>query len=153
MAFLGFHIINNKTTSVPRQNTLAAATIPYKTVTAQVLPFNTVIEEAKEIGKDTVRLVIHDTVYVNNTKYVRIPGPNHMTDTIYVLADELPEINVMSVKNRSPGDREEEPTDEDTVELTPVIILTVDGKTVYSSENEIHSGSNLRDSTSVLEGF
>lgn len=130
--------------------TLHAATIPFKEYSGQ-LPLDILLDQAKKIKQDTI--VIHDTVIVTNTKYVRIPVPGHTTDTIYVPLSDLPELEcVASVKNRSPGDREEYTPDEEVRPSPSIVILTVDGQIVYSSENDIHSGSSLQDSTSVSDG-
>ena len=130
-------------------NTLQAATIPYSEYSGQ-LPLDLVLDQAKRIKQDTI--FIHDTVTVTNTKYVRIPVPGHATDTIYVPLSDLPEVEcVASVKKETLGVREEQTPGE--MRAGPhIVILSVDGKVVYTSENDNHSGRIMRDSTSVSDG-
>ena len=125
-AYAGFYITSGKYTisEVPfKQNTLAAATIPYQDVNRQ-LPIDLLLDEAKRMGKDTVKIEVHDTVKVDNIKYVRVRAPKHATDTFYINTTELPEVVVGPVKNKSPGD---------SAVNEPVIVLTVDGKVVYQT--------------------
>lgn len=153
LAFTGYNITKHYEPSVTRpQNTLAAATIPYSFVPTQTFQTEDFrkTETREEIKTDTVYKEIHDTVTVTNTKYKRVLAPAR-TDTIYI-SPTLPEIEVASIKNRSPGGREEQPQDE-IDETNRSIILTVDGKTVYSSGNDNHSGGNQNDSTSVSDGL
>lgn len=126
MAFLGYTIVDNVDTSVPfftKGNTLAAATVPQLDVTTQRAPKITVEEGVKEIFV-TDSVLVHDTVTVTNTKYVRVPVTKHTTDTVYIADASLQNVTVDSVKNKSPGDCESQPVD---------VILTIDGKMVYSS--------------------
>lgn len=151
MAFLGYNIIN--TVSVPdvSQNTVSAATVSHVNVSAQDLPLDLFLDQAKKrLDNDTVYL--HDTITVENTKYVKVPVTKHTTDTIYYRADTLPNVDVLSVKNRSPGDREEQSLD-DAVDTKSTVELTIDGKMVYSSKNDNHSGGIQNDSTSVPDGL
>lgn len=130
MAFIGYSITkygdSNPSDVLLTQNTLRAATIPSWNYNGQ-LPLDLQLDLAKRIKPDTI--VIHDTVTVNNTKYVRVPVPRHTTDTIYVPMDSLPEIEVLSVKNRSPGDECETESDE-----AQSVVLIIAGKEVYSSK-------------------
>lgn len=149
MAYAGYFIIHNGgSTLSDSQNSLHAATIPLKEYSGQ-LPLDVVLDQAKKIKQDTI--VIHDTVTVTNTKYVRIPMPGRATDTIYVPLSDLPDLEcVASVKNKSSGDREEYTLDEDSMS-NRTVILTIDGKIVYSSKTDIHSGGNPKDSMSVSD--
>jgi hypothetical protein len=128
MAILGYTIVDNVDTSVPffsKGNTLAAATVPQLDVTTQRTPKITVEEGVREVFIiDSV--LVHDTVTVTNTKYVRVPVTKHTTDTVYIVDASLQDIAVDSVKNKSPGDCEEQSVD---------VILTIDGKMVYSSKS------------------
>lgn len=141
MAFIGYSITkygdSNPSDVLLTQNTLRAATIPSWNYNGQ-LPLDLQLDLAKRIKPDTI--VIHDTVTVNNTKYVRVPVPRHTTDTIYVPMDSLPEIEVLSVKNRSPGDRKESTLDE-TLSSKQSVVLIIDGTEVYSSKTEINSNT------------
>lgn len=133
LAALGYFITHGDSTlNVMTQNTLAAATIPYTNFNGP-MPLDLKLDLAKEIENDNV---VHDTVKVINTKYVRVPVTKRTTDTIYVA--NIPEVDVASVKNKGPGDRKEGTPDE-TVSPKPTVILTIDGKMVYSSENVIQS--------------
>lgn len=128
MALLGYTIIDNVDTSVPffsKGNTLAAATVPQLGVTTQRTPKITVEEGVREVFV-TDSVLVHDTVTVTNTKYVRVPVTKHTTDTVYIVDASLQDITVDSVKNKSPGDCEEQSVD---------VILTIDGKMVYSSKS------------------
>lgn len=134
MTVMGYMITDNAATSTPAQNTLHAATIPSWNYNGP-MPLDLQLDAAKRIKPDTV--FIHDTVTVNNTKYVRVPVPKHTTDTIFVPLADLPEIECVAVKNKDPGDREEKSLDESVAKTG--IVLIVDGNTVYSSKNENHS--------------
>lgn len=133
LAFLGYCLTNSDGTLDVNKNTLYAATIPQTNFNGP-LPVDLKLDFAKEIKNDDVK---YDTVTVTNTKYVRVPVTKRTTDTIYVA--NIPEIDVASVKNKGPGDRKEETPDE-AVSPKPTVILTIDGKMVYSSENVIQSG-------------
>jgi len=125
MATLGYTVIDNVDTSVPffnKGNTLAAATVPQLNISTPKSPRITVEEGVKEIFV-TDSVIVHDTVTVTNTKYVRVPDTKHTTDTVYIVDTSLQNVTVDSVKNKSPGD---EPVD---------VILKIDGKTVYSSNS------------------
>lgn len=142
MAFIGYSITkygdNNPNDVLLTQNTMRAATIPSWNYNGQ-LPLDLQLDLAKRIKPDTI--VIHDTVTVNNIKYVRVPVPRHTTDTIYVQMDSLPEIEVLSVKNKSPGDRKESTLDE-TISSKQSVVLIIDGTKVYSSKTEINSNTS-----------
>ena len=129
MAFMGYSIINNSATSddLYSQNSLHAATIPSWNYDGP-LPLDLALSKAKELTKDTI--VIHDTVEVKNTKYIRVPAPKSTTDTIYVPLDMLREIEVVPVKNKSPGEGE------DSLDETHGVVLIIDGHKVYSSKPE-----------------
>ena len=125
MATLGYTVIDNVDTSVPffnKGNTLVAATVPQLNISTPKSPRITVEEGVKEIFV-TDSVIVHDTVTVTNTKYVRVPDTKHTTDTVYIVDTSLQNVTVDSVKNKSPGD---EPVD---------VILKIDGKTVYSSNS------------------
>ena len=123
MALLGYYIIDNVSTSDVsfKQNTLAAATVPKLNVTTPRITIDPVTIET--VITDTI--VVHDTVAVTNTKYVKVPVTKHTTDTVYVPTENLQNITTESVKNKSPGDCISQPVD---------VELTIDGKMVYSSK-------------------
>ena len=125
MTVMGYTIMDNAATSTPAQNTLHAATIPSWNYNGP-MPLDLQLDAAKRIKPDTV--FIHDTVTVNNTKYVRVPVPKHTTDTIYVPLTDLPEVEITAVKNKSPDEQGQS------------IVLLIDGNEVYSSKPEINSG-------------
>lgn len=131
-----------------KENSLHAATIPNWNYSGQ-MPLDLLLDQAKRLGTDTVYVEVHDTVIVNNTKYVRVPMPEHTTDTLYIPMTDLPEIEVVPVKNKKSEDREEYTSGETRDGPKPIVVLTIDGKMVYSSENDIHSGSNQNGATSV----
>jgi hypothetical protein len=93
------------------------------------LPLDLQLDAAKRLKPDTIE--IHDTVYVNNTKYIRVPVPQSTTDTIYVPMADLPEIEILPVKNRSPGN-----DSIDEGRTTHSVVLIIDGNKVYSSKTE-----------------
>ena len=136
MAFMGYSIINNSATSdnLYSQNSLHAATIPSWNYDGP-LPLDLALSKAKELTKDTI--VIHDTIMVNNIKYIRVPAPKSTTDTIYVPLDMLQEIEVVPVKNKSPGE------EADSTGEAHSVVLIIDGNKVYSSKTE--SGSIVSD--------
>ena len=129
MAYMGYTIINNSTISddLYSQKSLHAATIPSWNYDGP-LPLDLALSKAKDLTKDTI--VIHDTITVNNTKYIRVPAPKSTTDTIYVPLDMLQEIEVVPVKNKSPGEVE------DSLDETHGVVLIIDGRKVYSSKPE-----------------
>lgn len=129
LAYIGYLITDYTSThsvDLSTQNTLHAATIPSWNYNGQ-LPLDLQLDAAKRIKPDTI--VIHDTVTVNNVKYIRVPVPQCTTDTIYVPMASLPEIEVLPVKNRSPGDECETESDE-----AQSVVLIIAGKEVYSSK-------------------
>jgi len=133
MAYLGYKINNMSEVYTP-QNTLQAATIQPMDFSRPTLSLKELIAEAKELKIDTVR--IHDTITVSETKtkYIRIPAPKNKRDTIYVPISDLPGVECVGMnKIRSPGE-EEQPADE-TTKPSSVVILSIDGKVVYSSES------------------
>lgn len=88
--------------------------------------------------RQTDTVMIHDTVQVTNTVYKRVPKLKCITDTL-VLPMLMPGPPVPLPVSYLSGDREE---------YTPVLMqspkqsiirLTVDGKVVYETENDIHS--------------
>lgn len=149
LATIGYLVTSNSTLSVTPQNTLQAATIPVRNFDGQ-LPIDLQLDQAKRMKSDTVYVEKHDTVTVTNTKRVRVPVPERVTDTLYISMTDLPEIEVESVKNTSLGVREEQTQDVDTA-TKAAIVLTVDGKTVYSSENDNHSGRPRGEPMSVSD--
>jgi hypothetical protein len=92
------------------------------------LPLDLELSKAKELKRDTI--VIHDTIRVNNIKYIRVPVPKSTTDTIYVPLEMLPEIDIVPVKNKSSGEGE------DSLNETHGVVLIIDGHKVYSSKPE-----------------
>lgn len=128
MAFTGYNIIQygDLDISASQQNTIQAATIPSWDYNGP-LPLDLQLNAAKRLKPDTI--TIHDTVYVNNTKYIRVPVPQSTTDTIYVPLADLPEIEVLPVKNRSPGNDSIDERDE-----SHSVVLIIDGNQVYSSK-------------------
>jgi len=143
IALLGYHMTRDYSTE-GSYNTLHAATVSNWNYNGQ-LPLDVQLDLAKSIKPDTV--VIHDTVTVNNIKYVRVPVPRHTTDTIFVPIKDLDEVNCVAVKNRNPGDREEYSLDS----IRRGIVLIVDGTTVYTSKNENHSGGDSEEPMSADE--
>jgi hypothetical protein len=127
LAFVGYNVTKLKST-ISEQNTLTAATIPSWNYNGQ-LPLDLQLDAAKRLKPDTIE--IHDTVYVNNTKYIRVPVPQSTTDTIYVPMADLPEIEILPVKNRSPGN-----DSIDEGRTTHSVVLIIDGNKVYSSKTE-----------------
>lgn len=134
--------------SPPQGNTLYAATIPYEDYSGQA-PLDLLLDQAKRLGTDTVFVEIRDTVTVKNVKYVKVPMPEHTTDTLYIPMTDLPEIEVKPVKQQDSEDREEYTSDETRDGPKPIVVLTIDGKVVYASENDIHSDSIQNGAVSV----
>lgn len=129
LAYIGYLITDyssKHSVDLSTQNALHAATIPSWNYNGQ-LPLDLQLDAAKKIKPDTI--VIHDTVTVNNTKYIRVPVPQCTTDTIYVPLANLPEIEVLPVKNRSPGSETDNEPDE-----AQSVVLIIAGKEVYSSK-------------------
>lgn len=112
------------------------------------LPLDLQLDLEKRHKADTV--FMRDTVYkdtgsvVSTTKYVKVPQRKHTTDTLIEVMPIPGPIHSVLVNNSSAGDREE---------YTPVVLpspkrrsvsLTVDGRVVYSTENDIHSTEDLQ---------
>jgi len=150
MASIGYFMTyGSGTASEISQNSLFAATVPHTDYNGQ-MSLKDLLKEAEINKTDTI--VLHDTVEVKNTKYVKVPAPGHATDTIYVPLAELPEVEVVPVKQPSQEDREEYTSDETRDGPKPLVVLTIDGKVVYASENDIHSGrSSTVNSTSAFD--
>jgi len=91
--------------------------------------------------KDTV--IVKDTVYRDKPKYVYVQKRKRTTDTVYVPMPMPGKLESMSVKNIS-GGREEKPLVESQRTKRSDIKLTVDGKLVYSTENDNHSAEEGR---------
>lgn len=91
--------------------------------------------------KDTV--VVKDTVYRDKPKYVYVQKRKRTTDTVYVPMPMPGKLESMSVKNIS-GGREEKPLVGSQRTKRSDIKLTVDGKLVYSTENDNHSAEEGR---------
>ena len=127
VAFLGYKLVDVRVQSndVP-QNALYAATVPSWNYNGP-MPLDLQLDAAKSLKPDTI--TIHDTVYVNNTKYIRVPVPQSTTDTIYVPLADLPEIEILPVKNRSPGNDSIDERGE-----SHSVVLIIDGNQVYSSK-------------------
>lgn len=141
MALAGYFLTDIKQSVMTQQNSLYAATIPSWNY-AGLMPVDLQLDQAKRIKNDTVYVEIHDTVTVDNIKYVRVPVPEHTTDTIYVPITDLPEAVVMPVKNKSPGDSIE--VDEEQ-KVKQGIILIIDGTTVYSSKPDTINSDGLQE--------
>jgi len=126
LALVGFNLtkLTSDTVSIHNQNALHAATTSNWGLDG-LKPLPVQLKEANL--KDTVLVTIHDTVFVNKTKYVRVPVPNHTTDTLYVPVS-------------SPSPPQTEPVNENLdaqadLPQERVILLTVDGKVVYDSSD------------------
>ena len=148
MATCGYFITHGGDTHEYNQNSLYAANIPERNYNGQK-PIDILLDMAKKMKTDTVYINVYDTITVNNTKYIRVPVPERTTDTLYISTTDLPEIEVAPVKKPIPEDREEGTSGETRDGPNPVIILTIDGKMVYSSGNDILTGSNPQDTTTV----
>lgn len=130
MCFIGYNMVTNAPQSTidvtMPHGTLSAATLPkgaFSGLESLQIPEDILRDQAKKLVsiKDTV--VIHDTIAVNNTKYIRVPAPDSTTDTIYVPLHMPNEVEGVSVKNRSPGQAKKS-----------VVVLSVDGQVVYDSD-------------------
>lgn len=121
LSFMGYLITTHNTVSV-QQNAIHAANTSNWGLDG-LKP--ALLQETK---KDTVYVTVHDTVFVNNTKYVRIPVPTHTTDTLYIPVNSPLQENKDSVKQRNTVVQEDLPQEQ-------VILLTVDGKVVYDSSD------------------
>ena len=104
-----------------QQNAVYAATLPSWNNNGQ-MPLDLVLDQAKAMNLvDTVE--IHDTVLVNNTKYIKVSVPESTTDTLYMplyVPNHIEGVSVNAV-NTENGDKS-------------TVILTVDGKVVYTTD-------------------
>lgn len=133
LAFLLAGIQMSKHTESPPDsyNTVSAATLK--------LPLDVQLDLNKRLT-DTIRVEIHDTVQVTNTKYVRVSSPENTTDTLYLPMVIPGHMEGASVNNKMKMGREEQPNDEHVCSPKEhTVYLTVDGEVVYSSENDNHS--------------
>lgn len=101
------------------------------------LPVDVQLDLLRSRVKDTI--VIHDTVQVNNIKYVRVSAPESTTDTLYLPMPIPGHTEGTSVNNQMQTGREEEPVDSVGTSKEPIIYLSVDGQVVYESGNVNHS--------------
>ena len=121
LAIAGYFITSNAPEDTVSNNAVYAATLPSWNNNGQ-LPLDLVLDQAKKINKvDTVE--VHDTVVVDNTKYVRVPVPGNTTDTLYMplyVPNHVDGVSVNAV-NTEHGKKS-------------TVILTVDGKVVYTTD-------------------
>jgi hypothetical protein len=86
------------------------------------MPLDLVLDQAKTMNLvDTVE--IHDTVLVNNTKYIKVSVPESTTDTLYMplyVPNHVEGVSVNAVNTENDG--------------KSTVILTVDGKVVYTTD-------------------
>lgn len=104
------------------QNAVYAATLPSWNNNGQ-LPLDLVLDQAKAITNKVDTVEIHDTVLVDNTKYVRVPVPGNTTDTLYMplyVPNHVDGVSVNAV-NTDHGKKS-------------TVILTVDGQIVYTTD-------------------
>ena len=74
---MGYNMIQYGNTDITvKQNEVHAATIPSWNYNGP-MPLDLELDAAKRLNPDTI--TIHDTVYVNNTKYIRVPVPQSIT--------------------------------------------------------------------------
>ncbi len=135
--------------SPPGNKTMMAATIPQPVLqwnTNGKLPLDLQLDLDKRLSHesctvDTIRMT--DTVYVDKIKWKtryklrtnRTEERNMGTHPAAVTPDSMPPVPVIT----RTLDREEQPSDSADYSKWPAIQLTVDGKIVYQSEDEIHS--------------
>lgn len=121
LAIAGYFITSSAPKDTVSNNAVYAATLPSWNNNGQ-LPLDLVLDQAKKINKvDTVE--IHDTVVVDNTKYVRVPVPGNTTDTLYMplyVPNHVDGVSVNAV-NTDHGKKS-------------TVILTVDGQIVYTTD-------------------
>ena len=121
LAAAGYFITSEThTTDVP-QNVMVAATIPNWNNNGR-LPLDIVLDQAKTITNKVDTVEIHDTVLVDNSKYVRVPAHENTTDTLYMPLYVPTPIDGVPVNNKSPGTKKS------------AVTLTVDGNIVYSTD-------------------
>ena len=140
-AFMDFNPSSNKT--------MMAATVPPTTLqwnTNGKLPLDLQLDLDKRLSHesctvDTIRMT--DTVYVDKIKWKtryklrtnRTEERNMGTHPAAVTPDSMPPVPMIT----RTLDREEQPSDSADYSKWPAIQLTVDGKIVYQSEDDIHS--------------
>ena len=121
LAIAGYFITSSAPKDTVSNNAVYAATLPSWNNNGQ-LPLDLVLDQAKKINKvDTVE--VHDTVVVDNTKYVRVHVPGNTTDTLYMplyVPNHVDGVSVNAV-NTEHGKKS-------------TVILTVDGKVVYTTD-------------------
>lgn len=105
-----------------QQNTVYAATLPSWNNNGQ-LPLDLVLNQAKTLTNKVDTVEIHDTVLVNNTKYVQVTVPGNTTDTLYMPLYVPSPIEGVPVNNKNPGS-----------DNKSIVVLTVDGNVVYSTD-------------------
>lgn len=119
------------------QTALASPAVQYPLLGK--LPLDLQLDLGKRLKVDTV--IHHDTITktVTNIKYVKVPQRKHTTDTLFQpMPIPVPQQSVL-VNNNIAGDREEHTPVELIGPKSSNITLTVDGRVVYSTENDIHS--------------
>ena len=133
----------------PGNKTMMAATIPQSQLqwnTNGKLPLDLQLDLDKRLSHesctvDTIRMT--DTVYVDKIKWKtryklrtnRTEERNMGTHPAAVTPDSMPPVPMIT----RTLDREEQPSDSADYSKWPAIQLTVDGKIVYQSEDDIHS--------------
>lgn len=121
LAVAGYFITSQAPEDTVRNNTVYAATLPNWNNNGQ-MPLDLVLDQAKNINNvDTVE--IHDTVVVDNIKYVRVPVPGNTTDTLYMPLYVPNHVDGVSVNAVNTGN-----------DNKSTVVLTVDGKVVYTTD-------------------
>lgn len=101
------------------------------------LPLDLQLDLEKRQVNDTV--VVHDTVTINKPKLVKVLKPKLVTDTLYKPMLMPGHIGGTSVITPSSVGREEKPKVLLIGSKPSSVTLTVDGRVVYKTGNDIHS--------------
>lgn len=122
LAIAGYFITSSAPEDTVSNNAVYAATLPSWNNNGQ-LPLDLVLDQAKTITNKVDTVEIHDTVLVDNTKYVRVTVPESTTDTLYMPLYVPSLIDGVPVNNKNPGS-----------DKKSIVVLTVDGNIVYSTD-------------------
>lgn len=122
LAAAGYFIASTAPSNTAPNNAMYAATLPSWNNNGQ-LPMDLVLDQAKTLTNNVDTVEIHDTVLVDNTKYVRVMVPESTTDTLYMPLYVPSPMDGVPVNNKNPGS-----------DKKSIVVLTVDGNIVYSTD-------------------
>lgn len=146
--FAGIFLASSKYTGLTdfsKHQSISAATLPVEQVS--MLPLDLQLDLGKRVQTDST--VKHDTVYVDrpqvlviNPKRPKVDRPKGVTDVAWMMLNPG-QLSKSAVSKQKIPDREEQPGETDVgASKASSIQLTVDGKVVYSKDDNHSTGES-----------